>query len=79
MLQKAARMQAAVLISRTAPSSLAIQLAEQAGITLIGYARRDRFNVYTHPNRILSSAPPAGDVSHPPPQVDHSLAPPVDS
>jgi FdhD protein len=52
MLQKASRMKAEVLISRTSPSSLSIQLAERMGITLIGYARRDRFNVYAHHERI---------------------------
>ncbi len=52
MLQKAVRMGAGILISRTAPSSLAIRLAEQYGITLIGYARRHRFNLYAHPERI---------------------------
>lgn len=54
MLQKAARLTASIVISRTSPSSLSIQLANQLGITLIGYARRNRFNVYTHPNRIIS-------------------------
>jgi FdhD protein len=54
MLQKAARLGAAVVISRTAASSLAIQMAQQFGITLIGYARRERFNVYTHPERVGS-------------------------
>jgi FdhD protein len=54
MLQKAARMQAEILISRTSPSSLSIQLAEQMGITLIGYARRNQFNVYAHPERIIN-------------------------
>lgn len=52
MLQKAGRMGAGLLISRTSPSSLSIQMAEQRGITLVGYARRHRFNVYTHPQRI---------------------------
>jgi len=51
MLQKAARMGAPILISRTSPSSLSIEMAERYGITLIGYARRQRFNVYTHPQR----------------------------
>jgi FdhD protein len=55
MLQKAYRLGAPILISRTAPTSLSIQLAEQWGITLVGYARRDRFNIYTHPHRILPS------------------------
>jgi FdhD protein len=53
MLQKSARIGASIVISRTSPSSLSIELAERFGITLIGYARRDRFNVYTHPGRIL--------------------------
>lgn len=52
MLQKASRLQTEVLISRTSPSSLSIQLAERMGITLIGYARRNRYNVYAHPERI---------------------------
>ncbi len=52
MLQKAARIGAAIVISRTSPTSLSVSLADQWGITLIGYARRDRFNVYTHPHRI---------------------------
>jgi len=52
MLQKAARMGAPILISRTSPSSLSIEMAERYGITLIGYARRQRFNVYTHKARV---------------------------
>jgi FdhD protein len=52
MLQKAARLKAPILISRTSPSSLSIQMAERYGITLIGYARRDRFNVYSNPQRV---------------------------
>jgi FdhD protein len=52
MLQKAARLNVEVLISRTSPSSLSIELAEKTGVTLIGYARRNRFNVYAHPQRI---------------------------
>jgi FdhD protein len=62
MAQKAVRMGAPIVISRTSPSSLAIAVAEQAGVTLIGYARRDRFNVYTHPERIRpADLPLAGD------------------
>ena len=52
MLQKAVRMGAGILISRTSPSSLSIELAEKWGITLIGYARRNRFNVYANQQRI---------------------------
>lgn len=54
MLQKAVRMGAKVIASRTSPSSLSIELAEAWGITLIGYARRNRFNLYATPERILS-------------------------
>jgi FdhD protein len=60
MLQKAARMGAAVVISRTSPSSLSIEMGQAWGITLIGYARRGRFNLYTHPERILAPAETAG-------------------
>jgi FdhD protein len=52
MLQKAARLGAEILMSRTSPSSLSIQMAERMGVTLIGYARRHRFNIYAHPERI---------------------------
>lgn len=52
MLQKAARIQAPILISRTSPSSLSIEMAERYGITLIGYARKHRFNVYSNSWRV---------------------------
>ncbi len=52
MLQKAARLQAPILISRTSPSSLSIEMAQRYGITLIGYARRQRFNVYSNAQRV---------------------------
>lgn len=52
MLQKAARLSAPILISRTSPSSLSIEMAERYGITLIGYARTHRFNVYSNLQRV---------------------------
>jgi FdhD protein len=52
MLQKAARLSAPILISRTSPSSLSIEMAQRYGITLIGYARTHRFNVYSNPQRV---------------------------
>ena len=52
MLQKAARLQVPILISRTSPSSLSIEMAERYGITLIGYARKHRFNVYSSGERV---------------------------
>ncbi|MFN3741599.1 MAG: formate dehydrogenase accessory sulfurtransferase FdhD [Anaerolineales bacterium] len=63
MLQKAARLQATVLISRTSPNSLSIALAERYGITLIGYARRHRFNLYTHPQRIAENREREGKIA----------------
>ncbi len=55
MLQKANRLDASIVISRTSPSSLSIELAQRFGITLIGYARRNRFNIYAHPERIVKT------------------------
>ncbi len=52
MLQKSARLSAPILISRTSPSSLSIEMAERYGITLIGYARKHRFNVYSNTQRV---------------------------
>jgi len=52
MLQKAGRIKASILITRTSPSSLSIAMAERQEITLIGYARRNQFNLYTHPERL---------------------------
>jgi len=53
MLRKGAHMGTPFIISRTSPTSLAIEGAKQLGITLIGYARGEGFNLYTHPERIL--------------------------
>jgi FdhD protein len=55
MLQKSNRMGASVVITRTSPSSLSVDLAQRFGITLIGYARRNRFNIYAHPERIVKA------------------------
>jgi FdhD protein len=52
MLNKAARMGAPVVISRTSPTSLSVTLARAWGITLIGYARHSKMNVYTGIERL---------------------------
>lgn len=41
-----------VVISRAAPTDLAIKLAKRVGITLVGFVRGKRMNIYTHPERI---------------------------
>lgn len=56
MIQKASRIGASIVISRTSASSLSIRLAEKWGITLVGYARRSQFVVYTHSERILQQS-----------------------
>ncbi len=52
LAQKAAVAGASILVGVSAPSSLAIELAQERGMTLCGFARGERINVYTHPSRI---------------------------
>ena len=52
LVQKAAVAGAPILVGVGAPSSLAISLADDRGLTLCGFARGTRVNVYTHPQRI---------------------------
>lgn len=52
LVQKACLAGVPMLVAVSAPSSLAIECAEVCGITLIGFARGERFNIYTHPERV---------------------------
>jgi len=54
MMRKAARMGCPIVVSRTTPTSLAVQLAQTWNITLVGYVRGNAASVYTHPGRIVS-------------------------
>jgi FdhD protein len=37
----------------SAPSSLAVEAGERFGMTIVGFVRAERCNVYTHPERVL--------------------------
>ena len=52
LVQKAAVAGIPVLCAVSAPSSLAVAAAERFGQTVVGFLRDDRFNMYTHPERI---------------------------
>ncbi|MDT8305737.1 MAG: formate dehydrogenase accessory sulfurtransferase FdhD [Anaerolineae bacterium] len=56
MLNKAAKMHVPVVISRTSPTSLSVELGQAWGVTVIGYARGRNFRVYATPGRIRASA-----------------------
>jgi len=54
MVSKTVRAGIPTMVSRSSATTLAIDLAEQLNCTLIGYARGDRMNIYTHPERIIA-------------------------
>lgn len=58
ILQKSITAGVAMVCGISAPSSLAVELAERFGVTLVGFLRDRRANVYAHPRRVLVSDEP---------------------
>ena len=52
LVQKAGMMGATIIVGVSAPTALAVRTAEATGLTLVGIARDDGFEVFTHPERI---------------------------
>jgi FdhD protein len=53
ILQKAAMVNIGIVVAISAPTSLAIEIANQAGITLVGFSRENRHIAYTNPQRLV--------------------------
>jgi FdhD protein len=62
MVQKTAAMGATVMVAVSAPTALAVRMAEAAGITLAAIARADGFEIFTHPGRIVPGTVAQGAV-----------------
>lgn len=63
MVQKVAALGAPMLIAVSAPTAHAVDMADQAGLTLVALARPDRFEVFTHPDRVAAPTPRSSHVA----------------
>jgi FdhD protein len=52
MVQKSAAISAPIIAAVSAPTALAVRMAESCGMTLVAIARKDGFEVFTHPHRV---------------------------
>ncbi len=52
ILLKAARNEIPFILSRSAPTLMSVDMAQELGITVVGFARQERFNIYSHPQRV---------------------------
>ena len=64
IIQKAAIAGIAMIVTLSAPTSLAIDLAASGGITLVGFSRAHRHLAYCHPHRLAEEVEEAKEVSH---------------
>jgi FdhD protein len=56
MLMKAARVGVPIVASRSSPTDLAVRLADELNVTIVGYLRGGKMNIYTHAWRIVIAA-----------------------
>ncbi len=75
LTQKALMAGIPMLTAVSAPSSLAAELAEEAGLTLVGFLRGESMVVYTRPDRITNTSAPADDPDEPRAQTPASRTP----
>ncbi len=62
LILKAVRIGISIVVSRSAPSELAARLGQQLGVTVVGFARGKKFNIYSHPCRITGRENTDADV-----------------
>jgi FdhD protein len=60
IMQKALAAHIPIVCAVSAPSSLAVDLAKRFGMTLVGFLREERFNIYAGSQRIDVRAPVVG-------------------
>ena len=69
MVQKSAAIGASIIVAVSAPTALAVRMADAAGITLAAIARKDGFEVFTHAHRVTGATGPAPSLSAVAPRI----------